>query len=162
VKQIIVVAVGLIGMVALARSAAAQYAPSIAASPGAGKPFQLFQQDDYVCQQWANQQVGYSQQQAGNQAVGGAVAGAVGGALLGGLLGGGKGAAIGAGAGAVTGGAVGSANAANTQYYGQQRFDGLYQQCMIGRGDAIGYQSPPPPPPPGYQNNSGYGGPSDE
>jgi uncharacterized protein YcfJ len=162
VRQIIAVAVGLTGIVALAQGAAAQYAPSVPASPGPGKPFQLFQQDDYVCQQWANQQVAYSQQQASNQTVGGAVAGAVGGALLGGLLGGGKGAAIGAGAGAVTGGAVGSANAANTQYYGQQRFDGLYQQCMIGRGNAVGYQSAPPPPPPRYQNNGGNGGPSDE
>jgi uncharacterized protein YcfJ len=160
VKQIFAVAVGLTGIAALTQSAAAQYAPSVPASPGPGKPYQVFQQDDYVCQQWANQQVAYSQQQAGNQVVGGAVAGAVGGALLGGLLGGGKGAAIGAGAGAVTGGAVGSANAANTQYSGQQRFDGLYQQCMIGRGDPIGYQAPPPPP--GYQNNGGNGGPSDE
>jgi len=156
-REIIAVVVGAIGIATLTQHAVAQYAPSVPASPGPGKPFQAFRQDDYVCQEWANQQVAYSQQQAGNQAVGSAVAGAVGGALLGGLLGGGKGAAIGAGAGAVTGGAAGSANAADTQYYGQQRFDGLYQQSMAGRGDAVGYQ-----PPPGYRNDGGNAGPGDE
>ena len=158
-RQIIASIAGAASLVALSSGAYAQYAPTIPASPGPGKPMAYFQQDDSVCQQWANQQVAYAQSQAGNQVVGGAVAGAVGGALLGGLLGGGRGAAIGAGAGAVTGGAAGTAEAQDTAYYGQQRFDQLYQQCMVGRGNQIGYappppsyQQPPPPPPPSYRD----------
>lgn len=159
-RQIIASIAGAASLVALSSGAFAQYAPTIPASPGPGKPMAYFQQDDSVCQQWANQNVAYAQQQADNSVGAGVVGGAVGGAILGGLLGGGRGAAIGAGAGAVTGGVAGSADAANAQAYGQQRFDQLYQQCMVGRGNQIGYappppsyqQQPPPPPPPSYRD----------
>lgn len=143
-KQIIAFVTVVAAFLALAHTASAQYAPSIPASPGPGKPYQVFQQDDYTCQQWANQQVAYAQQQANNNVGAGVVGGAIGGAILGGILGGGRGAAIGAGAGAVTGGVAGSADAQAAAAYGQDRFDALYQQCMVGRGDAIGYQPPPP------------------
>lgn len=163
-------AAGLTALLALGESAAAQYAPTVPMMPPPGKPYSVFQQDDAVCQQWANQRTAYDQQQAGNQAVGGAVAGALGGALIGGIVGGGRGAAIGAGAGAVTGGMAGAAEAQNSQYYGQQHFDSLYQQCMIGRGNQVRYQAPPPnyqpaqpsyqsappPPPPGSAPSSDY------
>jgi uncharacterized protein YcfJ len=148
VKQIIAIAAGLTALVALSQGAAAQYAPSIPASPGPNKAYAYFQQDDAVCQQWANQQVAYAPQQANNNVGAGVVGGAIGGALLGGLLGGGRGAAIGAGAGAVTGGVAGSADAQAAAADGQGRFDALYQQCMVGRGNMIGYQPPPAPPRP--------------
>ncbi len=161
-RQIIAIAAGLAALAVAAPSAFAQYYPSIPASPGPNKPMAYFQQDDAVCQNWANQRVAYEQQRANNDVGAGVVGGAVGGAIIGGLLGGGRGAAIGAGAGAVTGGVAGSAEAANAQAYGQPRFDQLYQQCMIGRGNQIGYAPPPsyqqpPPPPPNYNN-----GPSDQ
>jgi uncharacterized protein YcfJ len=151
-------------LLSLAQGAAAQMYPSVPASPPPGKPYAIFQQDDAVCRQYADQQVAYAQQQAGNQVAGGAVSGAVGGALIGGLLGGGRGAAIGAGAGAVAGGTAGATNAQATTYYAQQQYDATYRQCMASRGDmapgyqprpayqpapAPGYQAPPPPPPPG-------------
>jgi uncharacterized protein YcfJ len=154
----LVAAAGTAVLLALAQNAAAQLYPSVPASPPPGKPYAMFQQDDAVCQQFANSQVAYAQQQAGNQVAGGAVGGAVGGALIGGILGGGRGAAIGAGAGAVAGGTAGAANAQATGYYAQQRFDATYRQCMASRGDMPlqaqpvyqpGFGAPPPPPPPG-------------
>ncbi len=90
-KQIIAVAVGLIGSSRWRTAPPRNMRRSIPASAGSGQAlFNYFQQDDAVCQQWANQQAAYAQQQAGNQVGGGAVAGAIGGALLGGLLGGGR------------------------------------------------------------------------
>lgn len=151
-KLIVAAVAGFTATIALAATAQAQYYPTFPAQPPANKPYAVFQQDDGVCQSWANQQTYYYQQRASNDVAGGVVGGAVGGALIGGLLGGGRGAAIGAGAGAVTGGAVGAANAQNAQAYGQQTFDSLYQRCMIGRGNIINYGpggAPPPPPPPG-------------
>ena len=127
----LVAATGAAALLALTQIAAAQFYPTAPASPPAGKPYEVFQQDDATCRQWANQQVAYAQQQAGNQVAGGAGAGAVGGAVIGGLLGGGRGAAIGAGAGAVTGGAAGAANAQATTYYAQQRFEGLYRRRPV-------------------------------
>jgi uncharacterized protein YcfJ len=164
VKQIIAIAAVLTALIALAPGASAQYYPTVPATPPPGKPYAVFQQDDAVCQQWANSQVAYAQQQAGNQVAGGAVAGAVGGAILGGLLGGGRGAAIGAGAGAVAGGAGGAAQAQDTQYYAQRRFDGLYQQCMVSRGNPVNYGAPPPPPgsAPGGGGDNDDEGPSDQ
>jgi uncharacterized protein YcfJ len=153
-KQIVAAVAGFTAMVAFAHGAWAQYFPTFQAAPPPNKPYAVFQQDNAVCQNWANQQTYYYQQRANNDVAGGVVGGAVGGALIGGLLGGGRGAAIGAGAGAVTGGAVGAANAQNAQAYGQQTFDNLYQRCMINRGNVINYGpgpggGPPPPPPPG-------------
>jgi uncharacterized protein YcfJ len=158
VKQIIAIVAGLAAFVALTQSASAQYYPSIPASPGPNKPMAYFQQDDAVCQQWANQQVAYAQQQANNSVGAGVVGGAIGGAILGGILGGGRGAAIGAGAGAVTGGVAGSADAQAAAADGQGRFDALYQQCMIGRGNAIGYQPPRPRRPMRQQQDNGDNG----
>jgi len=166
VRQIFAVAAGLAALAVTTSTAFAQYYPSVPASPGPNKPMAYFQQDDAVCQQWANQQVAYAQQQANNSVGAGVVGGAIGGAILGGILGGGRGAAIGAGAGAVTGGVAGSADAQAATADGQGRFDALYQQCMIGRGNMIGDDSPPPPPrhrrpaaPPPQEDNDG---PSDQ
>jgi uncharacterized protein YcfJ len=147
-------------LLALGQTAAAQMVPSVEFTPPPGKPYSAFQEDDAVCQQWANNQVAAAENQAQGQAVGSAVIGGLLGAGIGAAIGGGRGAAIGAGTGAIAGGAEGEARAQNTQYYAQQRFDALYQQCMVGRGDpAPGYPpayrraeptgAPPPPPPAG-------------
>ena len=157
-KRSILAAAGMAALLALTQAAAAQLMPSVAPMPPAGNACAVFQQDDAVCQQWANGQVAAAQNQATNQAVGGAVVGGLLGAGIGGLLGGGRGAAIGAGTGVIAGGAEGAAQAQQTQYYAQQRFDGLYQQCMMSRGNPMPvYQAPPPPPPPAEVE-----GPSDE
>ena len=74
--------------------------PTITVMPAPNKPFAVFQQDQAVCQSYADQQTAGGAQQANNQQL---LTGVVGTALGAGL-----GAAIGAGAGALGGTAVGS------------------------------------------------------
>ncbi len=126
--------------------------PTVPVMPGPNKPFEVFQQDQAVCAQYASQQVGGLAQQANSQALGTAVVGTALGAGLGAAIGGGQGAAIGAASGAVAGTAVGAGGAAYGQADLQQRYDIAYSQCMYAKGNQVpGYAygaSPPPPPPP--------------
>jgi uncharacterized protein YcfJ len=136
-----------------AGSASAQMAPTVPVGPAPNKPFDEFQQDNYLCRSYADQQVAGLEQRETNQVVGGAVVGTVLGAGLGAAIGGGRGAAIGAGTGAVVGTVGGSAQAQQTQAYAQRRYDTAFGQCMYARGDQVaGYPPPaayyPPPPPP--------------
>jgi uncharacterized protein YcfJ len=136
--------------------------PRTAVMPGANKPFEVFQQDDAVCRQFASQQVGGEAQQANNQAVGSAILGTVLGAGLGAAVGGGRGAGIGAASGAVAGTAIGAGQSDRSQYGIQRQYDVAYQQCMYSKGNQVaGYQSGPPPsyaPPPSYGPPPAYGG----
>ncbi len=141
-----------------ASGASAQMGPTVPVSPAPNKPYDEFQQDVYLCRQYADGQVAGAQQQATNQVVGGALLGTVAGAGIGAIVGGGRGAAIGAGSGAVVGTLGGAAAAQQTQAQSQQRYDAAYGQCMYGRGDQVAgypapvaaYPPPPPGPPPGY------------
>ena len=111
--------------------------------PAPGKPFDVFQQDQAVCKQYADQQTAGGAQQANNQALLTAGIGTVLGAGLGAAIGGGRGAAIGAGAGAITGTAYGAAPAGYAQMNLQQRYDASYSQCMYAHGDQVpGYYPP--------------------
>src|SRR5277367_6512171 len=94
--------------------------PTIPVMPAPNKPFDVFQNDQAVCQQYASSQVAGSAQQANNQQVGTAVVGTLLGAGLGAAIGGGRGAAIGAGAGALGGTAVGAGPAQGAQQSIQQ------------------------------------------
>ena len=136
--------------------------PSVMVLPGAGKPFEVFQSEDYACRQWASQQVGAAPSGTANEAIaGGAAIGAVTGALIGaaGSRHAGSGAAVGAGIGALGGAAVASGPAYAAQWELQRRYDIAYQQCMYSKGNQIPgvTQNPvrrsrvaPPPPPPRY------------
>lgn len=128
--------------------------PRVAVMPAPNKPFAVFQEDQAVCKQFADQQTAGGADAANNRAVGSAVLGTVLGAGLGAAIGGGRGAAIGAGSGAIVGTAAGSGPAAGAQYSLQQRYDIAYEQCMYSRGNQVpGFSNappPPPPPPPGY------------
>jgi hypothetical protein len=127
--------------------------PTVQVMPAPGKPFDVFQQDQATCTQYANQQTAGGAQQANNQQVLTGVVGTVLGAGLGAAVGGGRGAAIGAGAGAVGGTAVGAGPAQYAQMSLQQRYNLAYSQCMYAHGNQVpGYYAPggPPPPPPGY------------
>jgi hypothetical protein len=126
--------------------------PRVAVMPAPNKPFAVFEDDQAVCKQFADQQVAGGAESANNQAIGTALLGTVLGAGLGAAVGGGSGAAIGAGAGAIGGTAIGSGPASYAQYSLQQRYDIAYSQCMYSRGNQVpGYAAPvaPPPPPPG-------------
>lgn len=58
--------------------------------PAPGEPFAVFEEDQAVCKQYADQQVNGRVQAANNQAVGGAVLGTALGAGLGAAVGGGS------------------------------------------------------------------------
>ncbi len=136
--------------------------PTVTVYPGPGKPFEVFQADDYACRQWAEQQIGgASPSQTANQNLAtGAAVGTLAGAGLGALMGSasghaGAGAAIGAGAGLLTGTAVASGPAASSGYQLQRRYNAAYMQCMYAKGNQVPGARPvraygPPPPPPGY------------
>src|ERR1700749_1479441 len=51
--------------------------PRVSVMPAKGKPFEAFQQDQSVCEAYANQQVGGEARDANNRAVGSAVLGTV-------------------------------------------------------------------------------------
>jgi hypothetical protein len=132
--------------------------PSVTVMPGPNKPFDVFQTDQGVCRQFAEQQVGgaqAAQQTETNQTLIGAGVGTLLGAGLGAAVGGGRGAAIGAGAGALGGTAIGASQAQETGMTVQRRYDIAYSQCMYSRGNQVpGYVAPAAPayaaPPPGY------------
>lgn len=137
--------------------------PTVAVMPGPNKPFAAFNEDQAVCRQFAEQQIGggeQAQNTATNQTLIGAGVGTLLGAGLGAAIGGGRGAAIGAGAGALGGTAVGASEGQRTTMSVQQRYNVAYEQCMYSRGNQVpgyvqpapqGYAPPPPPPPPpGY------------
>jgi hypothetical protein len=134
--------------------------PSVAVMPAPGKPFDLFQQEDTSCRQYARQQIGASPQDMinNNTAAGAAIGGATG-AALGSLSHTGSGTAFGAITGALFGAAAGSSQG---QYYGyeaQRRYDIAYQQCMYSNGNMIPgvrryYRYSPPPPPPAMHSSS--------
>lgn len=125
--------------------------PMVQVMPAPGKPFEVFQQDQAVCEQYASQMTSGGAQQANNQQLLTGVIGTALGAGLGAAIGGGRGAAIGAGSGALAGTLVGAGPAQNAQMTLQQRYDQAYAQCMYARGNQVpGFQPayPPPPPPP--------------
>lgn len=130
--------------------------PSVAVMPAPNKPFEIFQQDQGVCTQFADQQVAGGAEWANSDALSTAVITTILGAGLGAAAGGGTGAAIGAASGAVVGTALGTAPAGASQYDLQQRYDMAYSQCMYAKGNQVpgyyyappGASFPPPPPPP--------------
>jgi hypothetical protein len=132
--------------------------PTVAVMPAPNKPLEVFQQDQAICTQYADQQVSGAAQAANNQAVGGALLGTALGAGLGAAIGGGHGAAIGAAGGALVGTGVGVGQTQGAQYGIQRRYDIAYSQCMYSRGNQVpeyraAYRPPPaygPPAPPDY------------
>jgi len=144
--------------------------PTVTVLPGPGKPFEVFQADEYACRQWALQQIGgASPSQTANQnlATGAAVGTAVGaglGAAIGSASGhAGGGALVGAGVGLLEGTALASGPAYGSAYQLQRRYDIAYQQCMYAKGNQIPgvvhrssriYAPPPPPPPQGHTSES--------
>jgi hypothetical protein len=135
--------------------------PSVMVMPGPGKPFEVFQTDDALCRQWAQQQIGgASPSETANQNMAsGAVIGTLVGAGIGAAIGAatgnaGAGAAIGAGAGLLGGTAMGSNHAYASEYQLQRAYDTAYLQCMYVKGNQVPgarrstqyYPAPPPPP----------------
>jgi uncharacterized protein YcfJ len=138
----------------LAGCATQPMGPTVAVMPAPNKPFEVFQQDQAVCKQYADQQVAGAADQANSRGFGTALLTTILGAGLGAAVGGGYGAAIGAASGAVVGTTIGANGEAASQYGLQWSYDNAYSQCMYAKGNQLpGYSygpyAPPPPPPPG-------------
>ena len=150
--------------------------PNVMVLPGAGKDFDQFNADDFLCRRWAAQRIGQTATRAANDtAVTGAAVGTALGAAAGAAIGAASGnpaagAAVGAGAGLVGGGLVGASEAESVHWTMQRRYDVAYMQCMYAKGNQIpvprgsrpmsAWPAPPPaprrsapervpPPPPG-------------
>jgi len=149
-KSVFAVALAIV----LAACAQVPVAPTIAVMPAPGMPFEVFEQDNNLCRQYAQQQLGANPQQVANsQVVGGAVAGTVIGAAAGALLSGGRGYGVqsGAATGLLIGTAAGAGAAGQTGMTLQQRYNIAFAQCMYAKGNQVpGFEAPnnaPPPPP---------------
>lgn len=143
--------------------------PSVMVLPGSGRTFDEFRADDFVCRQFASDQIGgtTANQAANDSGVATAAVGTVMGALIGAAINGRQGASVGAGAGLLMGSAEGANAARHTGYSTQRRYDNSYQQCMYSKGHKVPvagrysnesrpmeYSNIPPPntPPPGATN----------
>lgn len=156
----------LTGLLALSACATVPTGPSVMVLPGTGKSFAEFQNDQFVCQRYAESSAGVTPgraqvDSAQNSAAVGTLIGAAAGALLGAASGHpAEGAAIGAGGGLLVGGlsGAGAGNASATT--AQDRYDVAYVQCMYAKGNQVpvpaGYRSGPAtmPPPPASGNYS--------
>ena len=137
--------VAVAGALALSACAVAPpTGPSIAVMPSQGKDLATFQQDDFICRGFAQQQIGGASPAAAaadsqiTSSVAGTVLGAAAGAAIGAAAGNpALGAAIGAGSGLIVGTGAG-ANAAQASAGGLQRqYDVAYAQCMTTKGDTV-------------------------
>lgn len=126
--------------------------PTVAVMPGPGKPFEVFQEDNAYCKQYASTEISGAPSGV-KQVATGAAAGAVVGAVAGTLLGDSRNAAgAGAATGALFGTAAGAGNADQSSAGLQRRYNVAFEQCMYSKGNQVpGFASnryyPPPPPP---------------
>lgn len=144
--------------------------PSVAVMPGKGKSFEAFDNDNAVCMDYAERQIGVDpQRNARDEAVAGAVTGAVLGAAAGAALGdSSRAAGVGAGTGLLLGSAIGNNNAVRSSRQLQHRYDVAYEQCMYAKGNrlprpdyypryrSVVYPAPAYYPPPAYAPEPGY------
>jgi hypothetical protein len=144
------------GAIALLAGCATQpTGPMVRVFPAPYKPFDVFQRDQYDCEQYASQQITGEAERANSRAVGAAAIGTAIGLALGAATGDGHAATAGAVAGGAVGTAVGADQSNRANFSLQRRYDIAYSQCMYARGNQVpGFEAPygpPPPPPPGRQ-----------
>ena len=126
--------------------------PTIAVMPREGKPFEVFQQEDQVCRQFAANAVKDTSDAAFKEGVTSAALAAALGAAAGAVIGGGShtGVGTGAGVGLLGGSAIGAMNASGKQNQAQTQYNIAYQQCMYSKGNQVpSYATPAPGP--GYR-----------
>ena len=126
--------------------------------PREGKPFEVFQQEDQQCRDFASNAVKDTSNAALKEGATSAAIGAALGAAAGAVIGGGSHANVGTGAGVglLGGAAMGAMNAAGKENQAQTQYNIAYQQCMYAKGNQVpSYATPssgPRPPSP----NGGY------
>jgi Glycine-zipper domain len=136
------------------------FTPTVMALPAAGESFDVFEQHEGGCRQYASAQIGEKSpgEGAAQSGIAGAAIGTGIGAAAGALLGSatghaGGGAAVGAGTGLLTGTVLGSARGRNAAAAMQRQYNMAYTQCMVANGEhmaspsvspALVYRVPPP------------------
>lgn len=137
----------------LAGCATPPMSASVPVMPAPNKPFEVFAQDQKLCQSYASQQVAGEAERANGQGFAAALIGAGLGAGIGSAVGQGRGASVGLAYGAAIGSAVGAGHSSEANYSIQQRYDIAYEQCMYAKGNQVPGFAPveaAPPPPPNY------------
>ena len=124
---------------ALTACVSAPTGPTIAIMPREGKPFEVFQQEDRVCREFAANSIKDSSNAALKDAATSAAVAAALGAAAGAVIGGGSHTNIGTGAGVglLGGAAVGAMNASGKENQAQTQYNIAYQQCMYSKGNQV-------------------------
>ena len=130
--------------------------PTVAIMPREGKPFEVFQQDDQICRQFATNAIKDTSDAALKEGITSAAIAAALGVAAGAVIGGGSSAGVGTGAGVglLGGSAIGAMNASGKQNQAQVQYNIAYQQCMYSKGNQVpSYPTvaPTAPPPPIYR-----------
>jgi len=154
----------------LAACVSAPTGPTIAIMPREGKPFEVFQQDDQQCREFATNAIKDTSNAALKEGATSAAIAAALGAAAGAVIQGGSSQNIGTGAGIglLGGAAMGAMNSSGKQNQAQVQYNIAYQQCMYSKGNQVpsyptqnfggnggsGYNIPqgkPPVPPNGFK-----------
>ena len=129
----------LVLLASLAACVSAPTGPTVAVMPSEGKPFDLFQQEDLYCRNFAANSVRDTSDAALKEGATSAAVGAALGAVAGAVIQGGNHANVGTGAGVglLGGAAMGAMNSAGKQNQAQTQYNIAYQQCMYSKGNQV-------------------------
>ena len=139
----------------LAACVSAPTGPTVAIMPREGKPFEVFQQEDQQCREFAGNAIKDTSNAALKEGVTSAAIGAALGAAAGAVIGGGSHTNVGTGAGVglLGGAALGAMNSSGKQNQAQTQYNIAYQQCMYSKGNQV-------PSYPSHMPNSSYAPPA--
>ena len=113
--------------------------PTVAVMPREGKPFDIFQQEDLYCRNFAANSVRDTSDAALKEGATSAAIGAALGAVAGAVIQGGNHANVGTGAGVglLGGAAMGAMNSSGKQNQAQAQYNITYQRCMYSKGNQV-------------------------
>lgn len=130
---------GLVLAASLTACVSAPTGPTVAVMPREGKPFDIFQQEDLYCRNFAANSVRDTSDAALKEGATSAAIGAALGAVAGAVIQGGNHANVGTGAGVglLGGAAMGAMNSSGKQNQAQAQYNIAYQQCMYSKGNQV-------------------------
>jgi hypothetical protein len=123
----------------LAACVSAPTGPTVAIMPREGKPFEVFQQEDQQCREFAANAIKDTSNAALKEGATSAAIGAALGAAAGAVIQGGSSQNVGTGAGIglLGGAAMGAMNSSGKQNQAQAQYNIAYQQCMYSKGNQV-------------------------
>jgi deoxyxylulose-5-phosphate synthase len=137
ITSVVVLSITLASL--LSACVSAPTGPTVAVMPREGKPFDLFQQEDLYCRNFAANSVKDTSDAALKEGATSAAIGAALGAVAGAVIQGGNHANVGTGAGVglLGGAAMGAMNSSGKQNQAQVQYNIAYQQCMYAKGNQV-------------------------